>query len=576
MNDFKVFLKSLTISPGVYQFYNNKKEIIYVGKAKNLKKRVSSYFNKNHTNNKTRILVKNIFKIEYIVVNSEMDALLLENSLIKKYKPRYNVLLKDDKTFPWICLKKNPFPKVFPTRKVIKDGSIYFGPYPNVKTVYTLLDLIKEIYPFLNHELNHLMKINDYSKLKQIYEENKISIKNLINGNFKPSIEKLKNQMKDHSMKMEFEEAQKIKEKLDSLKNYQSKSTVVSSKITNVDVFSIITDENYGYINFFQVAFGSIIRSRTIEIKKRLDETDKELLSLAIVELRQLFNSNSKEIYLPFKINLGLNIKVTVPKSGDKKNLLNLSERNAKYFRMEKFKQIQIIDPERHTSRIMNQIKTDLKLVQEPRLIECFDNSNLQGSNPVAACVVFKNGKPSKKDYRHYNIKNVKGPDDFASMEEVVFRRYKRLVDENCELPQLIIIDGGKGQISSTMKSLEKLKLKNKISVIGIAKRLEEIFFPGDPTPIYLDKRSESLKIIQHLRNEAHRFSLAFHKNKRSKNALNSKLDNIKGIGARNKILLLNHFRSFKRIKAASLSEISIILGPKRGNKLFDTLKNID
>ena len=505
-----------------------------------------------------------------------MDALLLENSLIKKYKPRYNVLLKDDKTFPWICLKKNPFPKVFPTRKVIKDGSIYFGPYPNVKTVYTLLDLIKEIYPFLNHELNHLMKINDYSKLKQIYEENKISIKNLINGNFKPSIEKLKNQMKDHSMKMEFEEAQKIKEKLDSLKNYQSKSTVVSSKITNVDVFSIITDENYGYINFFQVAFGSIIRSRTIEIKKRLDETDKELLSLAIVELRQLFNSNSKEIYIPFKIDLDLNVKVTVPKSGDKKNLLNLSERNAKYFRMEKFKQIQIIDPERHTSRIMNQIKTDLKLVQEPRLIECFDNSNLQGSNPVAACVVFKNGKPSKKDYRHYNIKNVKGPDDFASMEEVVFRRYKRLVDENCELPQLIIIDGGKGQISSTMKSLEKLKLKNKISVIGIAKRLEEIFFPGDPTPIYLDKRSESLKIIQHLRNEAHRFSLAFHKNKRSKNALNSKLDNIKGIGARNKILLLNHFRSFKRIKAASLSEISIILGPKRGNKLFDTLKNID
>ena len=576
MNDFKVFLKSLTISPGVYQFYNNKKEIIYVGKAKNLKKRVSSYFNKNHTNNKTRILVKNIFKIEYIVVNSEMDALLLENSLIKKYKPRYNVLLKDDKTFPWICLKKNPFPKVFPTRKVVKDGSIYFGPYPNVKTVYTLLDLIKEIYPFLNHELNHLMKINDYSKLKQIYEENKISIKNLINGNFKPSIEKLNNLMKSHSMKMEFEEAQKIKEKLDSLKNYQSKSTVVSSKITNVDVFSIITDENYGYINFFQVAFGSIIRSRTIEIKKRLDETDKELLSLAIVELRQLFNSNSKEIYLPFKINLGLNIKVTVPKSGDKKNLLNLSERNAKYFRMEKFKQIQIIDPERHTSRIMNQIKTDLKLVQEPRLIECFDNSNLQGSNPVAACVVFKNGKPSKKDYRHYNIKNVKGPDDFASMEEVVFRRYKRLVDENCELPQLIIIDGGKGQISSTMKSLEKLKLKNKISVIGIAKRLEEIFFPGDPTPIYLDKRSESLKIIQHLRNEAHRFSLAFHKNKRSKNALNSKLDNIKGIGARNKILLLNHFRSFKRIKAASLSEISIILGPKRGNKLFNTLKNID
>ena len=576
MNNFKIFLKSLPNSPGVYQFYNDKKEIIYVGKAKNLKKRVSSYFNKNHTNNKTRILVKNIFEIEYIVVNTEMDALLLENSLIKKYKPRYNVLLKDDKTYPWICLKKDPSPKVFSTRKVIKDGSLYFGPYPNVKTVYTLLDLIKELYPFLNHELNHLMKMNDASELKKKFEENKISIKNLINGNFKTSIEKLKSEMKIHSVKMEFEKAQKIKEKLESLKNYQSKSTVVNSKINNTDVFSIISDESYGYINFFQVAYGSIIRSRTIEIKKKLEETDKELLSLAVVELRQQFKSNSKEIYLPFKIDLGSKIKISVPKSGDKKKLIDLSERNAKYFRMEKFKQIQIIDPERHTSRIMNQIKTDLKLVQEPRLIECFDNSNLQGSNPVAACVVFKNGKPSKKDYRHYNIKNVKGPDDFASMEEVVFRRYKRLVDENCELPQLIIIDGGKGQISSTMKSLEKLKLTNKMSVIGIAKRLEEIFSPGDPTPIYLDKRSETLKIIQHLRNEAHRFSLAFHKNKRSKNALNSKLDSIKGIGPKNKILLLNHFRSFKRIKAASLNEISIVLGPKRGNKLFETLKNIN
>ena len=429
MNNFKIFLKSLPNSPGVYQFYNDKKEIIYVGKAKNLKKRVSSYFNKNHTNNKTRILVKNIFEIEYIVVNTEMDALLLENSLIKKYKPRYNVLLKDDKTYPWICLKKDPSPKVFSTRKVIKDGSLYFGPYPNVKTVYTLLDLIKELYPFLNHELNHLMKMNDASELKKKFEENKISIKNLINGNFKTSIEKLKSEMKIHSVKMEFEKAQKIKEKLESLKNYQSKSTVVNSKINNTDVFSIISDESYGYINFFQVAYGSIIRSRTIEIKKKLEETDKELLSLAVVELRQQFKSNSKEIYLPFKIDLGSKIKISVPKSGDKKKLIDLSERNAKYFRMEKFKQIQIIDPERHTSRIMNQIKTDLKLVQEPRLIECFDNSNLQGSNPVAACVVFKNGKPSKKDYRHYNIKNVKGPDDFASMEEVVFRRYKRLVD---------------------------------------------------------------------------------------------------------------------------------------------------
>ena len=406
--------------------------------------------------------------------------------------------------------------------------------------------------------------------------KNILEIKEILKGNFKNSLYSFKSEMKELSNNLKFEEANLIKGKIKALENYQYKSTVVSPKISNVDVFSYVKDENFVYVNFLQISLGSIVRSFNLEIKSKIDEGIKKILELAAIEIRLKFKSDSPIVYSIIPLDLGEKIKIEVPKIGDKRKILDLSLKNAIHFKFERLKQIKIVDPERHQNRILKRLKEDLKLDKIPIHIECFDNSNTQGTNPTSACVVFKNAKPSKKDYRHYNIKNVKGPDDFASMEEVVFRRYKRLVDENCELPQLIIIDGGKGQISSTMKSLEKLKLKNKISVIGIAKRLEEIFFPGDPTPIYLDKRSESLKIIQHLRNEAHRFSLAFHKNKRSKNALNSKLDNIKGIGPKNKILLLNHFRSFKRIKAASLSEISIILGPKRGNKLFDTLKNID
>jgi excinuclease ABC subunit C len=593
--DLTVQLKTLPSRPGVYQYFDAKGTIIYVGKAKNLKKRVNSYFTKNHDNHKTRILVKNIVSIEHIVVESEMDALLLENNLIKKHKPRYNVLLKDDKTYPWICIKKERFPRIFATRKIIKDGSEYFGPYTSMKTVRTLLDLIKGLYPLrtCNYDLsqekieeqkykvcleyhlgNCLAPCEDKIDESQ-YDENITAIRAIIKGNFKASLLQFKQQMQEYAANMEFEEAQKIKEKLDVLQNYQAKSTIVNPKISNVDVFSIITDEAYSYVNFLQLSYGSIIRSHAIEIKKKLAETKEELLSLAIIEIRQRFHSQSPEVYLPFSLDLGDKIKVSVPQLGDKKHLVDLSERNAKYFRMERFKQIQIVDPDRHTNRLMTQMKADLRLSEEPRHIECFDNSNLQGSNPVAACVVFRNGKPYKKDYRHYNIKTVEGPDDFASMEEVIYRRYKRLVEEGKSLPQLIIIDGGKGQLSSALKSLDILRLRGKIAIVGIAKRLEEIYFPGDPIPLYLDKKSESLKVIQFLRNEAHRFGITFHRNKRSKDAIKSGLDAIPGVGQKTKETLLKRFKSFKRIKAATENDLIFVLGENKGKKLYQHLRTI-
>ena len=567
--------KTLPTDPGVYQFFGKEDKVIYIGKAKNLKRRVGSYFNKVHDNNKTSILVKKIYRMEHIVVPSEVDALLLENSLIKKYRPKYNILLKDDKTYPWICIKKDPFPRILSTRKVIRDGSEYFGPYPNVKTLYTLIELIKDVYPFLNHELNHLIKVNDEENIRKLFEENKGAIRQLINGNFKASIKKLKAQMEKHSKKLEFEKANKIKDKLESLENYQAKSTVVNSKISNVDVFSVFSDESYGYVNFFQVAFGAIIRSHTIEIKKKLEESDKELLSIAIVSLRQRFDSQSKEVYLPFKVELGENIKVTIPLLGDKKKLVELSKRNAKFFRLERFKQMKIVDPDRHVRRLMNQMKVDLRLNEEPIHIECFDNSNIQGTNPTAACVVFRKGKPFKKDYRHFKIKTVEGPDDFASMEEVVHRRYKRLRDEGVSLPQLIVIDGGKGQLSSAVKSIDRLGLRGKIAIIGIAKRLEEIYYPGDSIPMYLDKKSETLKIIQQLRNEAHRFGLNLHRKIRSKDALKSPLDNIEGLGNKTKERLIKEFKSLKRIKAAPEEEIIKLLGDVRGVNIFKKLNEL-
>ncbi len=588
-------IKTLPTGPGVYQYFDKNDTVIYVGKAKNLKRRVTSYFTKVHDSAKTRILVKKIYRMEHIVVPTEVDALLLENNLIKKYRPRYNILLKDDKTYPWICIKKEPFPRVFSTRKVIRDGSEYFGPYPNVKTVYTLLELIRGIYPIrtcnfdlseekiqkqsykvcLEYHIGNCMAPCEAKVSEEDYDQNIAGIRDIIKGNFRRSLEQFKSQMEHYANAMEFERAQEIKEKLESLENYQAKSTVVNSKITNVDVFTIISDESYGYVNFFQVAFGSIIRSHTVEIKKKLEETEAEMLPLAIVELRQRFNSQSKEIYLPFEIDLGPKIKVTVPKLGDKKKLVDLSQRNAKFFRLERFKQMKIVDPERHVKRLMNQMKTDLRLHEEPTHIECFDNSNIQGTNPTAACVVFRNAKPFKKDYRHFKIKTVEGPDDFASMEEVVHRRYKRLLDEGQSLPQLIVIDGGKGQLSSAVKSLDRLGLRGKIAIIGIAKRLEEIYYPGDSIPMYLDKKSETLKIIQQLRNEAHRFGLTLHRNLRSKAALKSPLDGVDGIGPKTKELLLKEFKSLKRIKVASEIEIIQLLGKVKGVKIYQKLQSL-
>ncbi|RKF05201.1 excinuclease ABC subunit C [Tenacibaculum lutimaris] len=582
-------IQTLPNSPGVYQYFDKEDVIIYVGKAKNLKKRVSSYFTKNHENGKTRVLVKKIVRIEHVVVDTETDALLLENNLIKKYKPRYNVLLKDDKSYPWICIKKERFPRVFSTRRVIKDGSEYFGPYTNMRTVHALLDLIKELYPLrtCNYDLSQEKIDADKYKVcleyhlgnckgpcegyqsEEDYQEDIRAIRNIIKGNFKESLQQFEKLMLDFAANMRFEEAQKIKEKLASLQNYQAKSTIVNPSINNVDVFSIISDESHGYANFFKVMNGSIVQSYTTEIKKKLEETDKELLELFIIETRQRFNSLSREIFVPFKVNVGKDIKVAVPKLGDKKRIVELSERNAKFYRQEQFKQIKIVDPDRHVKRIMAQMQKDLRLGKEPRHIECFDNSNIQGTNPVAACVVFKDGKPSKKDYRHFNIKTVEGPDDFASMEEVVYRRYKRLLEEEQPLPQLIVIDGGKGQLSSALKSLDALGLRGKIAIIGIAKRLEEIYYPGDSVPLYLDKKSETLKIIQYLRNEAHRFGITFHRNKRSKSAIQSELEQIPNIGKQTITNLLRKFKSAKRVKTASLEELKEVVGNSRAQKIY-------
>jgi excinuclease ABC subunit C len=582
-------VKTLPNEPGVYQYFDKNEVIIYIGKAKNLKKRVSSYFSKTHDNGKTKVLVTKIVSIKHIVVATETDALLLENNLIKKHKPRYNILLKDDKTYPWICIKKERFPRIFMTRRVLKDGSEYFGPYTSIKTVRILLDLIKELYPLrtctydlshqnvnegkykvcLEYHLKNCKGACENLETESHYNNSIKAIRNIIKGNFKEGLEKFQEMMLVFAEKMEFEEAQKIKEKLSLLGNYQSKSTIINPAINNVDVFSIISDETHGYANFLKISNGAIIQSHTTEIKKKLAETDTELLTHFIVEIRQRFNSISPEIYVPFNVNLGGIVKVTIPKLGDKKRIVELSERNAKYYRQEQFKQTQIVDPERHVKRIMAQMKKDLRLHEEPRHIECFDNSNIQGTHPVAACVVFRDGKPSKKEYRHYNIKTVVGPDDFASMEEVVYRRYKRLLEEEQTLPQLIIVDGGKGQLSSGLKALEDLGLRGKIAIIGIAKRLEEIYYPDDPIPLYLDKKSETLKITQYLRNEAHRFGITFHRNKRSKSAIKSELAQIPDVGAQTITTLLRKFKSAKRVKEASLEELKAAIGQARAVKVY-------
>ena len=591
----KSLISVLPNKPGIYQFLDDTNKIIYIGKAKNLKKRVSSYFSKNHDHRKTAILVRNIADIKHLVVETEQDALLLENNLIKKYQPRYNIRLKDDKSYPWICIKNEPFPRVFKTRNLIKDGSKYFGPYTSIYTVRTLLELFKSEYKLrtCNYVLtdeniqNKKYKVcleyhigNCYGPCEGLYPVEKYNegvedISNILKGNVSSVIKHLEEVMQKMSADLNFEEAQRIKEKHDSLKRYQSRSTVVSPTITDVDVFTIDEDDKFAYINYLKIIKGAIIQTFTLEIKKNLNESRQELLLAGIVDIRQKIFSNAKEILVPFKLdNVLEGVRFIIPKRGDKRNLLDLSQRNAKYYRLEKEKQSVLKNPKVREDRILSTIKKDLQLSVNPAHIECFDNSNLQGSNPVAACVVFKNARPSKKDYRHYNIKSVEGPNDFASMEEVVYRRYKRLVEENKSLPQLIVIDGGKGQLSSAVQALDKLQLRGKITIIGIAKRLEEIYFPGDSVPIYINKNSETLKVIQQLRDEAHRFGITFHRNKRSKSFITSELNSIHGIGEKTTKKLLTDFKSVKKIRELQVSELAKSIGNAKAKVVYQHFHN--
>jgi len=577
--------------PGVYQFYDKEEKLLYVGKAKNLKKRVSSYFNRENKGGRLNMLVRKTNDIRHIVVGSELDALLLENNLIKEYQPRYNVMLKDDKTFPWICIKNEPFPRIFSTRTIIHDGSEYFGPYASVKMMNTLLELIRQVYPLRTCSLRLTEKNIANNKFtvclefhlgnclgpcvglesSDNYKKNLAGIKEMIKGNFSAVKKELKEKMEGHAMAYEFEKAQVIKEKIVLLDRYQAKSTIVNPKLGEVDVFSIIDGEDIAYVNFLKVAHGAIVQAYTLEIKKKLEETPEELLTIAVFDLRRRMASAAKEILVPFRIELELpDLTITVPKIGDKKHLLDLSERNAKYFKMDKEKQLELVEPERRSKRILATMMKDLRMKEPPAHIECFDNSNFQGDEAVAAMVCFKNGRPEKSEYRHYNIKTVEGPDDYASMEEVIYRRYKRLKEESKALPQLIVVDGGKGQLSAALKSLEKLDLRGKITIIGIAKKLEEIYYPGDPLPLYIDKKSETLKILQRLRDEAHRFGITHHRKKRVKATLKTELTTIPGIGGETAKSLLSTFKSVKNIKITPLEELEKIVGKAKAKIVFN------
>jgi len=591
-NYLKDILAVLPNKPGVYQYFNKEGKIIYIGKAKNLKKRVYSYFNRQYyDNNKIKVLVKKIADIKYIVVETESDALLLENNLIKKYQPRYNVLLKDDKSFPWICVKNEPFPRIFSTRNVINDGSLYYGPYTSMGMVRTILEFIRELYQLrtckyaltdnniaegkfkvcLEYHLGNCKGPCEGLQSKEEYDESIVQIKNVLKGNIQSVVHHLKDTMKEYAAGYKYEEANQIKEKLELLNRYQSKSAIVNPSINNVDVFSIEDDEKSAYVNFLKVVNGAVIQAHTIEMKKKLNEDKQELLAFAITELRNRMGSNAREIILPFVPDIVPDyVSITIPKRGDKLKLLELSQRNVKYYMLEKKKQQSLRNPVKRSDRILETMQKDLRLQQKPVHIECFDNSNIQGSNPVASCVVFKNAVPSKRDYRHFNIKTVVGPDDFASMKEIIYRRYKRLQEEQKALPQLIVIDGGKGQLGAALESLGQLGLRGKIAIIGIAKRLEEIYYPGDPVPLYLDKNSETLKIIQQLRDEAHRFGITHHRNKRSKSMINSQLHNIDGIGEKTAEKLLLKFHSVNNLQKASYDEIKEIVGADKAGKVIE------
>jgi len=574
-------VKSLPNSPGVYQYFDKDGEIIYIGKAKNLRKRVQSYFNKISDSAKTRILVRKIEDIKFIVVDSEQDALLLENNLIKKFKPRYNILLKDDKTFPWICIKKESFPRVVITRKIVKDGSEYFGPYTSVYLANLLMSLFKDIYKirtckYILSQENILLRkykvcleyhignclapcvgnIDESIYLKQID-----SIRNILKGNIVSVVDYMKNIMQTYASDLEYEKANDIKQKLCKLEDFKAKSIIVSHTINNVDVFNIDKSENYAFVNFFKIVNGAIIQSYTSEIKCKLDESIEDVLTYAIVAIRDKFNSTSSEILVPFDVELGLEADIIVPKIGDKKKLLDLSKRNILYYKKEFLKNNTVKRSDIRLNRIMEQMRKDLRLECEPTRIECFDNSNIQGEFPVASCVVFINGVPAKKEYRHFNIKTVVGPNDFASMEEIIYRRYKRCIEDKMGLPQLVVIDGGKGQLGSALNALDRLSLRGKINIISIAKKLEEIYFPGDSLPLYIDKNSETLKVIQQLRDESHRFAITFHRNKRSKAFISSELDDIIGIGEKTIEKLYKVFKTTKNMKQASLEELEHVVG---------------
>ncbi len=590
-DDYKKMAASLPKQPGIYKFLDTEGAILYVGKAKNLKNRLASYFGaKKHQTHKTRTLVKNASRIEFTIVETEADALLLENTLIKKYQPRYNVMLKDGKSYSYICIKKERFPRVFITRRIIKDGSTYFGPYTSRTRIKIILDLIKTLFPLrtcnynlseaniaagkfkvcLEYHIKNCLGPCVGLETESAYNQKIDQIRNILRGHFSAVKAHFQIEMQQHAENLEFEKAQQIKAKMNAFQDYQSKSTVVSTTIKDIDVFSIATDEKQAYVNYIKVVNGAIINTFTVELTKNLDEDERDLLEYTIPVLREKFNSISPELIVPFEVQiLEEDILATIPKIGDKKKLLELSEKNGKYFLLQKKKEeLSKVNKQTPAERILRTLQNDLQMEQLPLHIECFDNSNMQGSHPVASCVVFRNARPAKRDYRHYNIKTVEGPNDFASMEEVVFRRYRRLLDEGSELPQLIIIDGGKGQLSSAVTSLKQLGIAEQITVIGIAKRLEEIFFAGDPIPLYINKKSESLKLIQQARNEAHRFAITFHRNQRSRLFTGSELTAIPGIGQKTAEKLLKHFGSVKKLKAASPDELKTVAGPSAAKKI--------
>ncbi|MFD0765501.1 excinuclease ABC subunit UvrC [Mucilaginibacter lutimaris] len=593
--DYKEALKNIPHKPGVYQYWDSEKQLIYIGKAKDLRNRVGSYFNKDtQINAKTRVLVSKIRNITFTIVDTEVDAWLLENSMIKKHQPRYNVMLKDDKTYPWIIIKNENYPRIFWTRRIIKDGSKYLGPYASVSMMHTILGLIKETYALRTCNLNLTRENIEKGKFKVCleyqlgnckgpcqdfqseadYDQNIAEITDVLNGKIGNVVRGLKSDLDKAVSELNFELAHRLKRKQDLLENYQSKSTVVNSSITDVDVFSIASEEKYAFVNYLKVMNGTITQTQTIELKKRLDETDEELLSIAITEFRTRYNSTSKEVIVPFNIDLeDEKLKFTVPKLGEKRKLLDLSQKNVMFFKKEKIDQYEKLNPEVRTERLLTLMMKDLRMNVLPRHIECFDNSNFQGAYPVSAIVVFKDAKPSKKDYRFFNVKTVVGPDDFATMEEAVHRRYRRMLDEGTELPQLIIIDGGKGQLSSAMKSLRLLGIDKQVTVIGIAKRLEELYYPGDQYPLYLDKRSETLKVIQQLRDEAHRFGITAHRKKRDKGTLATELELIPGIGKTTAEKLLKYFKSVKKIREATETELQEVVNLKQAKAIAQYFK---